>query len=66
MCFGSKQQKVEAPAPAPAAPAPPPVEQDIGGARKSQNQQTFGSDLPDLRVRNTGLSAPSAGAGLRM
>jgi hypothetical protein len=69
MCFGSsKVQQAETPAAAPAAPDPAAKEQEIGSARKAEDQAAYGtSGKPQTRV-NRALSgaATSGGAGLYM
>lgn len=67
MCFGSSGSKTETPAAAPAAPEPAPTAADIGGARKAEEQATFGSSKPSMRAdRTVGGSLPAGGSGLVM
>lgn len=58
MCFAKKSKAAPAPAAAPAAPLPPPDEEDIGGGRREENIDNFGSARPTYRVKRDGGSKP--------
>lgn len=66
MCFSSKPKPAPTPAPAPPPPEPPPEQQDIGSTRRASDIANYGSDQPDLRIRDNSVGVGSGGTGLRM
>lgn len=69
MCFGSKPKQAETPAAAPAQPDAAAVPQDIGLARKIEDQGVYGTKgQPKFRTDRTqiGGGATAGGSGLQM